>query len=513
MSTQTLHLQLTLTEPLVLSQSNATEGAHQSLDYIPGATVLGAIAAKHYRDFKQQGKAYDIFHSGKVRFHNAYPLVNDQPSYPIPLSLHFDKLGDKMAPINYLHKTYANEKDSDPKAIKQVIQGKQHRKGYAAPTDENQAWCFFEPGKTLQMRTAINPQKGKAQESQLYGYQLLKAGTQYLAQISCDDAELAQQLEQVLKNQNSLLIGRSRSAQYGKVQLNLQTAKLNQPNKPIIKIDGENHLVLWLASDMAIYNQHGQPTLAPELQDMGLHVQGEFVSKKSFVRTRQYAPYNGFRKSYDLERQVLTQGSILTYKLTSELTDADMQTLQQGMGAYTENGLGQIVMDDSFKLLQQSDITLKEHKPKPSDKNQTVQKPDTALLAYLEDQVVQRDIETKYAKQIDDLLVELENLYKSARNYNGLMQGQSFGPGKTQWGALRNYATQAKNKQTLLATLFVGQDAFIKDSDKDWDVSSGQTTFKNWLEGLVKNNEPQLFRGLAFKVTQNKTLLDLMEGK
>jgi len=513
MSTQTIQLQLTLTEPLVLSQSNATEGAHQSLDYIPGATILGAMAAQHYRDFKQQGKAYELFHSGKVRFHNAYPLVNDQPSYPVPLSLHYDKLGEKEEPINYLHKTYATEEGNDPNKIKQVIQGKQHRKGYVSTTQNHQAWSFFEPEKTLQMRTAINPKKGKAQESQLYGYQLLKAGTQYLVQISCDDAELAQQLEATLNGQKDLLIGRSRSAQYGKVQLSVQAAKTNQANKPIIKIDDDDHLILWLASDMAIYNQHGQPTLSPSLQDMGLKVQGEFISAKSFVRTRQYAPYNGFRKSYDLERQVLTQGSILTYKLTGAFSEADMQTLQQGIGAYTENGLGQVVLDNSFKLLQQSEISLQ--KPKAQRQTQSVQNPNTALMAYLVEQAQQREVDAKYAEAIDGLLNELQKLYQSARNYNGLMPGQAFGPGKTQWGALRNYATQVKNKKDLQDKLFEGQDAFIKKSDKDWAVSTGHTTFKNWLADLVnkETNDLTLIRGLAFKVNQNKILLALMEGK
>lgn len=513
MSTQTIHLQLTLTEPLVLSQSNATEGAHQSLDYIPGATILGAIAAKHYRQFKEQGKDYDLFHSGKVRFHNAYPLVSGQPSYPMPLSLHYDKLGDKKAPINYLKKTFAEPENQPHQDITQVIQGKQHRKGYIATTDNHQAWCFFEPEKTLQMRTAINPKQGKAQEGQLYGYQLLKAGTQYLAQISCDDAELTQQLKQLLENQKTLLIGRSRSAQYGKVQLTVLAAKPRQAHKPIIDIKGEEYLALWLASDMAIYNQYGQPTLAPSLQDMGLETTGEFVSAKSFVRTRQYAPYNGFRKTYDLERQVLTQGSILTYKLNGELTDADLQILQQGIGAYTVNGLGQVVLDDSFKLLQLDDIRLQEFKVQ--SQKQTLQKPNTPLMAYLEEQAQQREVDAKYAEAIDGLLNDLQKLYQSARNYNGLMPGQAFGPGKTQWGALRSYATHAKNKQDLQVKLFEGQDAFIKENDQDWGVSTGKETFRSWLLDLVKKGSSDLvlIRGLAFKVTQNKTLLALMEGK
>jgi len=518
MTQHTIHLQLTLSEPLVLSQSNATEGAHQSLDYIPGAAILGAIASQHYSSLKAQGKAYEIFHSGKVRFHNAYPLIAGEASYPVPFCLHYDKLGDKNAPLNYLRKTFnTTSPHQSPNEIQSVVQGKQHREGYIAPTETPQVWSHFKPEKTLQMRTAINPKKGKAQDSQLYGYQLLKSGTQYQAQISCDDKALAQMLEERLKAQSTLFIGRSRSAQYGKVQLSVETSETkttpSAPIKPIIKIDGEDHLVLWLASDMAIYNPHGQPTLKPSLQDMGLEVTGELVAEKSFVRTRQYAPYNSFRRSYDLDRQVLTQGSILTYKLTDQLSDTDLQTLQQGIGAYTENGLGQVVLDKHFTLLEQDEVHLQTPKAHPQEQN--VEEPKTALIAYLKEQALQREIDTTYAEKIDQLLEALQKLYQSIRNYNGLIPGQPFGPGKSQWGAIRNYATHAKDMAELHQKLFEGNDAFIKDTDQDWRATNGQTTFKGCLKKLVedKNNDLPLIRGLAFKVTQNKTLLNLMEGK
>ncbi|MFA6700301.1 MAG: RAMP superfamily CRISPR-associated protein [Thiomicrospira sp.] len=514
MKSNNLILNLTLLEPLVISQSNATEGSHQSLDYIPGATILGAIAAQYYVALKQQGLAWDMFHSGKVRFHNAYPLVDNAPSMPMPLSLHYDKLGDKEAPINYLHKTYSPDERKTAQQLTQVIQGKQHRKGYIAPNSGNQAW-FIEPEKTLQMRTAINPKKGTAQEGQLYGYQLLKANTRYQACISSDEPHLIALLSELLVKQNQLLIGRSRSAQYGKVQLQVQTASDNQPIKPIIKINDKDHLVLWLASDMAIYNQYGQPTLAPTLQEMGLDVSGEFNSAKSFVRTRQYAPYNGYRRSYDLERQVLSQGSILSYELKSELSDADWQKMQQGLGAYTENGLGQLVLNTHFNLLKLDELQLK--KPEADQQANSASAKTTDLIEYLQQKAEERAIQGQNAEQIDKLLKELHQLYQSARNYNGLMPGQPFGPGKSQWGAVRTYATQAKDRDALTSALFHGSSAFIKDTDKekdkDWCVSTGKETYKNWLQDKVKNHDPVIIRGLAFKVTQDKTLLNLMEGK
>jgi hypothetical protein len=53
----------TLKSDVVLNSSLATEGAINTLDYIPGNVFLGIVAQK-YDEFGSE--AYDIFHSGKV---------------------------------------------------------------------------------------------------------------------------------------------------------------------------------------------------------------------------------------------------------------------------------------------------------------------------------------------------------------------------------------------------------------------------------------------------------------
>ncbi len=75
-----------LKEPCVFSERNASEGAHRGLDYVPGSALLGAVASRLYSKL-DVNESFKLFHSGHVRFGNAYP-VNKQGrcTYPLPLS-------------------------------------------------------------------------------------------------------------------------------------------------------------------------------------------------------------------------------------------------------------------------------------------------------------------------------------------------------------------------------------------------------------------------------------------
>src|SRR5579885_854668 len=60
-------LRLTLLDDVALSERAASAGPHLGLDYIPGATLLGAAARRLY-DSLSRDDAFLAFHSGKVRF-------------------------------------------------------------------------------------------------------------------------------------------------------------------------------------------------------------------------------------------------------------------------------------------------------------------------------------------------------------------------------------------------------------------------------------------------------------
>ncbi|MDN3686067.1 hypothetical protein QW180_30930 [Vibrio sinaloensis] len=88
---------LTAQDALVLSQNNASTGAHQTLDYIPGSAVLGALAGIDYPNDEEL--AWSLFHSGEVVFSNCYPIIDGQPGLPTPFSWHYKKKGMQILNI------------------------------------------------------------------------------------------------------------------------------------------------------------------------------------------------------------------------------------------------------------------------------------------------------------------------------------------------------------------------------------------------------------------------------
>ena len=75
---------ITLRQPVIISEKSASVGAHQSLDYIKGSTLLGLLASRLYKNLSVD-EAFLVFHSGKIRFNDALPMLqgNAQIAYPV----------------------------------------------------------------------------------------------------------------------------------------------------------------------------------------------------------------------------------------------------------------------------------------------------------------------------------------------------------------------------------------------------------------------------------------------
>lgn len=360
------------------------------------------------------------------------------------------------------------------------------------------------------MRTAIGEKTGTAQNGQLFGYQMLNEGIQFQTQIDCEETVHADVIHDVLSAQKHLFIGRSRTAQYGRVAIKVEKISPAALKAPIVKINSQDHLVLWLASDLALYNANGQPCLAPSMADLGLTSQATFVADKSFVRTRQFAPYNGYRRSYDLERQVIEKGSVLTYRLDSEWQPEDLIHLQAGLGCYVESGLGQVVLSEDFlALLQTERPELNKHQTTESP---TVSKPqNSTLLKFLEAKASEQKSSQKHVDVLNKAIDELLALYQSARKYNNIQAGRAYGPTKTQWGDIRGRGNFATSDQ-LMHDLFESKNAYIKANDEAWGISNGSQTFREWLQHYVKNHSAELIRDLCAKISNHKPLLNLIAG-
>ncbi|MCI4412275.1 MAG: hypothetical protein JHC38_11440 [Thiotrichales bacterium] len=468
-----IELTIELKEDTVISENAATEGGHKSLNFIPGSTLLGSAASKLYRQLTNVN-AWQVFHSGKVRFTNGYPLSpSGQHSYPAPFCWHHSKDDASTIYNGTSHFTQAN------------IQPKQVRSGFY--TDD------FESVKVSlgsRMKTAIDPKTRMAKDAQLFDYAFIEAGHQFSAIIQIDDDVDQKIVDDLIKHFNgTLLLGRSRSAEYGKASV----SAILKTTPPQIS-NNNNTLSIWLQSDLCLLDNHGQPNLFPQCLSM-LDDQLPKASldlSQSFIRKRSYNVWNAFKRGYDTERHVIVAGSVLTYQLEMPLAHDQNQLLMSGIGLYRENGLGQVLVNrphtllDSFKLKTATEIKTRSNLP-------TVSHP---LVGWL---VAQHEGKTGFDRIRQEAKEEAQKLYRfyeSNRRMLGLDDSVAVGPSKSQWGSLLAAAKTASSSKSLINTLFTGADAIVKDSkpgwkDKFWHDNK-LTSFYDWFKHLCDQHSHDL---------------------
>ncbi len=482
-------LTLTLIDDCVLSERAATEGGHAGLDYLPGATLLGAAAAKLYRNFPAE--AFTLFHSGKVRFGNGLPVTKlDELSWPMPLSWYCAK-GEAVEKDGHLDREQIWIL-GEGSALPDNKQPQQLRTGYVTTSG-----ILVKPDKSLRMKTAINPKTGRARETALFGYDALQAGQTFRARISIDedavDEHLLKQLEESLSGQ--LLLGRSRSAEYGRVQTEIQPLS-NISHKR----NGATRITLWLLSDLAALDNLGQPALFPKPEWLGLPKGGLDVGD-SYLRTRRYSPWNAERGGPDLERQVICQGSVLVFELESPLGDAHYERIAAGLGLYREAGLGQVWLNPS--LLEEDHPQFQESSAKESASESKNSHKESPLIRWLKLQ--QPSEKDDFAAQARKLAREYHQLLISARTLKGLDNKTEVGPSRSQWSQVQAEAKSAD--QNIAQKLFDESKGCCKPKapgwgDEHWDTDNKCTrSFAQWLRDVLGNNpSPHLVRHLAREV-------------
>lgn len=451
---QGLELILTLIEDAVFSERAATDGGHKGLDYIPGATLLGAAAARLYSKLPATA-TFTLFHSGQVRFGNGLPVGLDlKPAWPVPLCWHYAK-SEKILDRGKLiaDKVWVGTNLPNNQSSQQLVHG------YVT-----QAGNLLKPREAMRMKTSIDPTTGHTREEVLFGYESLSAGQRFIAYITADTTvanELFDRLRTALAS--PILLGRSRSAEYGRVAV-----KIRNFTPPIFTADNQLRITLWLLSDLAVLDNKGQPTLTPRPEWLGLPP-GKINLERTFIRTRRYSPWNGYRGGPDMERQVITQGSVLTFDLERPLNTAELVRINSGLGIHKEAGLGQVWLNPTW-------LGITNEHPKFVSSSTTVEAKDEkkpeftpALITWLkneQDRLLSRGALTK---QAHDVVTEYRRALASARKLKGLAANTEIGPSASQWGSVLAATKDANSSEALKDKLFKGDSCVCKYTMPGWE--------------------------------------------
>jgi hypothetical protein len=181
------------------------------LDYIPGAKFLGIVANQFIANNTPEKEElfYSLFLKDKLRFGNAYPLINEKVSFPTPSCWYSDK-NKKSENVYQLH--FIN-RATRKKLVSEDIQLKQKREGFINLQKEE----ITEINQQFHLKSAYDKEKRRSKESQMFGYYSLPSGSVWQFDVDYDADIQLSVIENYLLGKKR--IGRSRSAEFGLVEI------------------------------------------------------------------------------------------------------------------------------------------------------------------------------------------------------------------------------------------------------------------------------------------------------
>jgi hypothetical protein len=184
-------LRLRFAEPVILSKRRVAENLFESADILPGGSIKGAIASAMARDPDSfRALARDLH---RVRFTHAFPAKAGQPR-PRQAPLSLAEFSGEKEPRDMLAEVAPPDVD---RALKFDIDWKEEMAEHVA---QQYGWPRIET--ELRVRTAIDPEKRRADDGKLFAWQMLAPyGYEWKATVETDGIshEAREQLERLLR--------------------------------------------------------------------------------------------------------------------------------------------------------------------------------------------------------------------------------------------------------------------------------------------------------------------------
>ena len=432
-----IQFQCKLLTDVVLNMKTATSGNQMTLDFIPGNCFLGIVASA-FSQFTSKEK--DLFFSGKVRFGDAHVTMPSAlglcRSLHIPASIMYPKL-QSVNDVSIIHHFY--KRGNDTKGTNgRPMQLKQSRNGYYI-FNQNEAF-EVKIGRGFAIKSAYDREKRRAADEQMYGYESLDKGAVFLFEVEMDDDQWASEIEKALTGKKRL--GRSRTAQYGLVEITRTTFTQPKSRREGVMIDGKRYVTIYADGRLIFMNDSGFPIFRPTAEDLG--IDGTICWEKSQVRTFQYAPYNYIRQTRDADRCGIEKGSVFVVETTSEAPVGN-----EYVGCFQNEGFGKVIYNPDF--LEPSPLSTNGESKYRFIANRIESNPESVLKASAR-------TESKLLKHLKSRKQETDAnvyIYQEVNSFvfdnAKLFQDDSFA---SQWGNIRAIAMRCNTSGELMLELF-----------------------------------------------------------
>lgn len=333
--------------PVAFAEKNSDSTLLSTKDYVPGAAVRGLMAhtiisENNLKEAYKNDDFYDVILAGKVRF---------LPAYPVGAS---NKKGKKsfVAPLSIMkHKTKSVGADLAVDIEKRSIAGFKKVKGFLIKDEDNLNSVDVKLQAQIHMaRNAVKERiSGHSDEGNIFNYEYIEPGQYFNGQILVDEDVLpvVEKYLSILNNQ-SVYMGRSRRAQYGKCEF---TSEVVEPKENAATIGDK--IFLYALTDY-IPNKEWQRVntvveeliiaLEGKLKANGSNAKLEAKNIDLWSAKTEINGYVGVWKARQERKYALAAGTIFSIPVEN-LTQNDLNDLttilEQGLGDRTEEGYGQ----------------------------------------------------------------------------------------------------------------------------------------------------------------------------
>lgn len=365
---KSFNLILLAKEPFLIANRNEAGNRFQSIDYIPGYTILGAFAWKAAnRCNLTNGTTYEkfikLFRRGGIKVSPLYPCLkvhNDiYPTIPSPL----DFLTCKLYPgfeneDGHGVKGFSIDK-GEPKVCDKCLE-----KSIETPLKPLNKFVALHPipkivnvAKREEMHITIEPETGRTKKGDLFSYTVIESGQYFMGTMEIEDWDDFIKLCGIDGSQGEVLfelrIGKASSRGYGfgQVWLNERESQITFLGKPIEKrINLKQPITMTLLTDTILVDRWGRfyNTMDKEILEQILGVKVEVLS--IYVKAKNIDGFNAYLGLPKWREYAIAAGSSIGFKIR-EGVDKDkimgrFKILEEnGMGLRRNEGFGRVVFN------------------------------------------------------------------------------------------------------------------------------------------------------------------------
>ncbi|HWQ14470.1 MAG TPA: hypothetical protein VNL77_16850 [Roseiflexaceae bacterium] len=466
-----------LEQPVLATQILGDPNSSVSFSYIPGSQLRGMLIhrfCERSRRLREDAVAQDpqcrrLFFSGQTRYLHAYPLVEESGlrSLPTPRAFFRRKGGKDNTVYNAAHK------DFDRRAA----EGDDTLKPITVPfcRIENDSLALYEPKPNrLAVHIARERAKGRATEGggAIFQYDALAPDQWFGGVVLIDNDDDAETLRALLPG--PAWLGRSRSAGYGKVRIELEP----DPSGPWREVGGayptlpvEQPATITLLSDTVLRDERGNPALTIDAATLGTYL-GTPVTAIDDVHSFSAAlPQGGFNRTWKLplpQAYALAAGSTITFTPQKTLDVAAVRRIEeQGIGERRAEGFGRV----AFGWLTEETLSAREGELyRVREQAPDLTPASRAMLQQMARRLLELRIEEQIARFVRDQVIP----------HAGQM------PANSQLGRVRVLLRRAMREGYNFAAVRQGLNSFKAAGRRQFERARiTNTTLWTWLEGLL----------------------------